>query len=274
MSQQSSTRPSVPYPIESVDNALRLIQLLAVRGELGVTAAARELGVAPSTAHRLFAMLVYRGFAVQNAKRAYQTGSIPAVTVPTRSPQAMGEVAKMARPALISVCKSLEETVHLVVLRGTAAVYVDGIECQQTLQVSSRAGMTMSAHCTAAGKVLLSQLAPAEIDALYPRGLPAVYGPAITDVSTLKRHLASVRKAGFAVSREENERGIIGVAVVLRNHEGRPLGALAAGMPTARCPNSRLPQVARELQVAAVATQAAIRTAALAGETPAFQPTS
>ena len=62
--------PSVPYPIESVDNVLRLLQLLHEREELGVTAAARLLGVAPSTAHRLFAMLhLQSGFPTRRQSR-------------------------------------------------------------------------------------------------------------------------------------------------------------------------------------------------------------
>ncbi|MBF8187168.1 helix-turn-helix domain-containing protein [Nonomuraea sp. K274] len=61
VSHDAHVTNSVPYPIESVDNALRLIHLLRARGEVGVTAAAKALGVAPSTAHRLLAMLVFRG---------------------------------------------------------------------------------------------------------------------------------------------------------------------------------------------------------------------
>ena len=52
------------YSIEAVDNALQLLQLLRDGGALRLKDAAEELGVAPSTAHRLLAMLVYRGFAV------------------------------------------------------------------------------------------------------------------------------------------------------------------------------------------------------------------
>ena len=44
-----------PYAIESVDNALRLAQLLLLDGTLSVTEAARHLAVSPSTAHRLLA---------------------------------------------------------------------------------------------------------------------------------------------------------------------------------------------------------------------------
>ena len=54
------------YVLESVDNALRLQQMLRDGGALRLKDAARELDIAASTAHRLLAMLVYRGFAVQD----------------------------------------------------------------------------------------------------------------------------------------------------------------------------------------------------------------
>ncbi len=54
-----SHRPA--YAITSVDNALRLIEVLQRDGTLRVTDAAAEIGVAMSTAHRLLAMLCYRG---------------------------------------------------------------------------------------------------------------------------------------------------------------------------------------------------------------------
>ena len=43
-------------------------------GALRLKDAADELDIAPSTAHRLLAMLVYRGFAVQDEKRMYHPG--------------------------------------------------------------------------------------------------------------------------------------------------------------------------------------------------------
>ena len=54
-----------PYSIDSVDNALRILQTLRDSGQVRVSDVAAELGIARSTAHRLLAMLVYRDFAVQ-----------------------------------------------------------------------------------------------------------------------------------------------------------------------------------------------------------------
>jgi DNA-binding IclR family transcriptional regulator len=63
-----------PYAIESVDNALRILQVLRDSGQARVSDVAAELGIARSTAHRLLAMLVYRDFAIQAADRSYRPG--------------------------------------------------------------------------------------------------------------------------------------------------------------------------------------------------------
>ncbi|WP_030557844.1 helix-turn-helix domain-containing protein, partial [Streptomyces exfoliatus] len=61
-----------PYPIASVDHALRAATLLQLEGTATVSQIAERLGVARSTAHRLLAMLVYRDFAVRDENRAYR----------------------------------------------------------------------------------------------------------------------------------------------------------------------------------------------------------
>lgn len=52
--------PPPQYPIESVDNALRLLLLFETRPSIRLTDASKYLGVASSTAHRLMGMLLYR----------------------------------------------------------------------------------------------------------------------------------------------------------------------------------------------------------------------
>jgi IclR helix-turn-helix domain len=56
--REPAADPLAPqYPIGSVDNALKLLLLLGERPEIRLSEATRYLGVAPSTAHRLLAML-------------------------------------------------------------------------------------------------------------------------------------------------------------------------------------------------------------------------
>src|SRR6478735_7686396 len=107
------------YSIDAVDNALQLLQLLRDGGALRLKDAAEELGVAPSTAHRLLAMLVYRGFAVQDEKRMYHPGSAmgagPAQRGWTR------EFNDLCRPHMEALAILCGETVNLVIRVGTQA---------------------------------------------------------------------------------------------------------------------------------------------------------
>ena len=52
MAETSPAPPRPRYPIESVDSALRLLALVADARAVSLSAAARHLDVAPSTAHR------------------------------------------------------------------------------------------------------------------------------------------------------------------------------------------------------------------------------
>ena len=61
--------------VQSVDRALSVLEILAMRGEAGVTEIAAELGVHKSTAFRLVAVLESRGFVEQLAERGkYRQG--------------------------------------------------------------------------------------------------------------------------------------------------------------------------------------------------------
>src|SRR4029079_13259955 len=65
------------YPIGSVGNALRILLMFRETPDVRVADAAKELGVARSTAHRLLARLQHQGFVVQDAtSKAYSTGPV------------------------------------------------------------------------------------------------------------------------------------------------------------------------------------------------------
>lgn len=54
--------------LQSVDLALRALDLLGTGGELGVSDLARRLGVAKSTSHRILSTLAHRGYVEQSAE--------------------------------------------------------------------------------------------------------------------------------------------------------------------------------------------------------------
>ncbi len=114
-----------PYSIESVDNALHLAQLLLLEGPLGVRDAAARLAVAPSTAHRLFAMLVYRDFAEQGPDRLYLPGPALRGAGATEAPVAL--LRRLARPHLRRLVDRVNESANLLVLSGAVPGATNGL---------------------------------------------------------------------------------------------------------------------------------------------------
>lgn len=221
------------YPIESVDNALRLLLLFGERPRIRLTDASAYLEVASSTAHRLLAMLQYRGFVRQDpATRAYEAG--PALSSIAFSVIRRLDVRTVARPVLERVGAELGETVHLGRLQGREVYFLDSIEGTQAVRVVSRLGRSMPAHCTSTGKAMLSQLDPEELRGLYPQEqLDQLTERSIATRTVLEADLDRIRRRGFAVSNQESQEGVASVAVALSGLTGVRY-AVNASLPVTR----------------------------------------
>jgi DNA-binding IclR family transcriptional regulator len=204
--------------------------LLAQRSEIRLTEVSSHLSVASSTAHRLLAMLAYRGLVRQDPQtKAYRSG--PSLDMLAFSMVGRLDIRVRARPVLEKLNADLRETVHLGRLDCAEVDFVDSIESSQALRVSARVGVAMPAHCTSTGKALLSALTDAQLDGLYPDpGLAQLTRHSIKTKKALKSELASVRRRGYATSTEEGEEGVVSMAVSLRGGAF----ALAASVPVSR----------------------------------------
>lgn len=91
--------PADLYAIAAVDHALRLALLLQQEGPMRISDVAIRLEVSASTAHRLLAMLVYRGFAEQLPDRRYKGGLRPAPRPTVRSAGLAAASSRLGAPA-------------------------------------------------------------------------------------------------------------------------------------------------------------------------------
>jgi DNA-binding IclR family transcriptional regulator len=202
---------------------------------------ADELGTSRSTAHRLLAMLEYRGFARQDDEtRAYEAG--PGVV----------DMRALARPALERLCEQVGETVHLVALRGASVVFLDSVETSHGLRVGSRVGVEMPAHCTAGGKALLAQLSAEEVQRLHAgHRLERMTSRSVTSLAKLRRELTEVRRRGYATNSGESEHGVAAVAVAIPGRPGDRRAAITVSAPADRLTEQRVPKIASAAKRAA-----------------------
>jgi DNA-binding IclR family transcriptional regulator len=222
------------YSIEAVDNALQLLQLLRDGGALRLKDAAAELGVAPSTAHRLLAMLVYRGFAVQDENRRYVPG--PAMGVGPAGLSWTRQLRDLALPHMELLSARLDETVNLMVRVGTKVRFLATVEGSNVLRIGDRQGTVMPADRTSGGKVMLAELEPAMIEQLFRSHNAEIGGDTIPDgeYAAFLRELDSIRSNGFAANFEGTEEGVSALGMALRNRHGQVVGALSVATPATR----------------------------------------
>ncbi|MFX1758429.1 IclR family transcriptional regulator [Rhodococcus sp. As11] len=233
------------YMLGSVDNALRLLQLLRDAGAIRLKDAAAELGTAPSTAHRLLAMLVYRGFAVQDEKRMYHPG--PALGVGPASQGWTRDFTDLCRPHMEALATLADETVNLVIRVGSQARFLWTAEAASILRVGDRRGQVLPAELTAGGRILLAELPRTVLEQLYLRpadephiskGQSPAYETdrrmAIGEFEEFAHELEAARNLGFAVNVEQTEEGIAAIGVAIRNGRGAALGALTVAVPVTR----------------------------------------
>jgi DNA-binding IclR family transcriptional regulator len=239
------------YPIESVDKALKLLLLLGEKPEIRLSEATRYLGVASSTAHRLLAMLAYRGFVRQDpVSKAYLPG--PALTGVAFAIFGRLDIAGTVTPVMRGLSERLRETVHVGMLDGAAVRFVAAVEGPTAVRVASRLGRTMPAHCTSTGKAMLAQLPQAELHQLLPdENLERITDRSIASRTKLEAELSRVREQGYAVNREESEEGVASVAVVIPTQAPGLRLALNAAAPQHRLSRSQYASIAAVLTKAA-----------------------
>jgi DNA-binding IclR family transcriptional regulator len=227
-----------PGRLSSVDNALRLLQLLGERKALRVAEAAETLGVARSTAHRLLNALRGHGFALQDRPNGvYRPG--PALNEIGLAAIGGIDIRRVARPVMEDLREATQETTSLSLLEGRDVRFIDCVESPRAVRVGGRTGVVLPANCTAGGKAILAALPTAELNRRYAgQELPARTSSSVADWSGLLEELAEIRRTGYALNMEEGESGICAVGAALRDLTGAPLASIAIVVPAGRMPTA------------------------------------
>jgi DNA-binding IclR family transcriptional regulator len=236
------------YPIESVDNVLRLLLIVSQQGQVRVSEASAELGTAVSTAHRLLAMLAHHGFVLQDPdSKAYKAGHV-LLRLGLSSVNNL-DIRTLLRPYVEELRDETGETVHAVILQGNEVMFIDCAESPMALRVTSRVGTLMWAHCTSVGKAWLACESDDFLRGLYPSPkLPALTPNSITSRAALLTELAEVRRRGYAHNEGESEVGVGSVSAAVCDHHGKPVASISVSVPLARMNLERWELLAKAVQ--------------------------
>jgi IclR family acetate operon transcriptional repressor len=228
--------------VQSLVRALTIVNRLAATDEgATLTEVAQQVGLSPSTAHRLLTTLEQERYVRFDAERRLWSVGVQAFVagsafLKTRS------LVPTARPHMRALMESSEETVNLAVEDQAEAVYLSQVECRQMMRAFARPGGRVPLHCSSVGKALLSAMPDADVArVLHRHGLARVTIKTLTTTPALREDLARARIRGYAIDDEEHAVGLRCIAAVVFNEAADPLAALSLSGPMARIPDERIP---------------------------------
>jgi IclR family acetate operon transcriptional repressor len=221
--------------VGTLARGLDVLELFAAAGpELSQKQISDALGLPMPTVYRLTALLTERGWVDRDpATRRLRLGLEPTRLMPAL--MAGMRLPELARPHLVQLASSLQETVNAAILQGSEIVYLLSESGGRLLTPQVTVGMRLPAHCTALGKCLLAQVSEdVARQALGEEPYEQLTARTLTGWDQLAAQLAAIRAAGVAVSEEEYEIGLVSVAVPVVWPDGPGMAAINVSLPTAR----------------------------------------
>lgn len=232
-------------PRDYVSSFARGLEVLRAFNRTGrkmtLSQVAAETGNTRAGARRILLTLVHEGYAVADGKLFDLTPQVLELGSSVLSSKGAWDIA---RPFIDHLSEDICESVSAAVLDKFDVVYVGGAQYHRVISVGISVGARFPAHCTANGRVLLAAL-PQEAwpDMLDSISLTKMTDRTVTDKDEFRSALEKVRDQGWSLVDQELEKGLMSIAVPLRNTSGGLVGSVNVGVPVIRMSPSDMEEV-------------------------------
>lgn len=231
-----------------------LLELIASKDQfVSLQGLVEETGMPKPTLHRMLQQMEGAGLLFrQGDGRHYGTGTRLRRLAENLLLNATQHGARHA--VLRHLVDEVGESCNVTALSGNEVVYLDRVETPEPLRFYLRPGSRVPVHCSASGKMILSQLSPAQRRKLLGHAPLKQYTPkTVTSLDVLEDELRRARRDGFAMDDEEFLPGLVCVAVLVPTSSGRSNMCVAVQAPLMRLGADKALQLLPALQRAAQA---------------------
>ncbi|MEN3297630.1 MAG: IclR family transcriptional regulator, pca regulon regulatory protein [Burkholderiales bacterium] len=218
-----------PELLESLSKGLALLRLFATGvPSMSIQEAAAGLQVTRAAARRLLLTLEHHGYVAQNGRLFSIT---PRVIELGYAYFASMDLPSLARPAMLELAATVNETCSLGVLDGESVAMIAREEPQRLLRLDLAVGRRLPAYVHSLGRQLLAALDEEEWQRyLKSADLRKLTPLTTTSKTALEKNRQQIRADGYCVLVNEIVDGIGGVSVPIRNRSGLVVAAMSISM--------------------------------------------
>ncbi|MDI9223622.1 IclR family transcriptional regulator [Pantoea sp. EABMAA-21] len=213
--------------VASVDIALRLMNIIAEKGAMGLTELSRVSGINKSRVYRLMCTLEDRHYIVKSGEPVVYRLGYQALVV-GRSAKEQNTLVRLAGPILDHLQSMHDENLQIRVREHDEMVQIMSRASMQPLQVRSRAGNRRRLGEGASGEVLLA-FAPQAVQEIFIR--ENENGIGFTD------YLNNIREKNIAITKGAITPGIWAFAVPVFDENMMCVASMSLSAPAERAMN-------------------------------------
>jgi DNA-binding IclR family transcriptional regulator len=256
----AAVRESKPLKRQALAGTQTLVRGLEVldavaQGATTLPELATAIGLTRSTTHRLAATLVERRYLDFSRHDGYTLGS-KLLELGYVTGRRM-DLPRVAREHLERLASSTGDTVHLGMLDGARALYLDKIQGSRRVEISSRIGERQPLRSTGLGKALILDANEKQWREFYDHEARLGNGYDVP-VEVWLQHMREYAAQGFAFDMEENEDRIRCVASPIRGVDGAIVGAISVSSAAQYMNDVRMRGLTFEVREAVDAISAAL----------------
>jgi DNA-binding IclR family transcriptional regulator len=244
----SSARKASLAGTQTLVRGLDVIDAVA-KGITSLAELATAIGLTRSTTHRLASTLVERRYLEFIRGHGYELG--PALLELGHLAAAKMDLPRAARPHLEALSASTGDAVHLGILEGSQALYLDKIQGSRRVEVSSRIGERQPLRSTGLGKALILDADEQRWREYYDYEARLGNGYDVP-LDTWLARMREYASLGYAFDLEENEDRIRCVAAPIRGVTGGIVGAISVSSAAQYMDDLRMRGLAFEVREAAL----------------------
>ncbi|NLY45143.1 MAG: IclR family transcriptional regulator [Tissierella sp.] len=213
--------------MQLVERTLDVLLTLSKESDgLSVSELAEKLSLPNSSTHRILNSLKKSHFVMQSSEtKKYRLG----YKVLTLSSNIIKEdnLTLTAKPFMKGLADKMNKTIALCVMESENVICLDYVESKDTSMFMVRTGFAMPPHATSAGKVIQAYMSLNQVERIYLNNHNKLTSNTKTDLESFLKELEEVRLKGYAVSNEELQLGVQGVACPIFDYNGKVIGAVS-----------------------------------------------
>ncbi len=221
------------YTVAAVDEAIKLLLLVAQQPGLGLSEVARRSGTGKARAFRLLTTLEQRDLVRRRGEPATYHLGLQALHLGAAA-QSQIDLVQLSQEPLERLLKAFNETVAVRVRDGLGTVCVARRESTQSLRVHGEIGHRRPLHAGASSKLLLAHAHDDVLQAVLASERTRFTDDTLVAKTALLAELKQVRAQGYAHSQGERSAGTAAIAVPIVDGRREVVAALGLSAPATR----------------------------------------